>query len=67
MAQPVFWMVVPNGKGREVLAAVEHVAAGTFVDWSIGRRIAKLTIPERGLVRYESRKRRRRCHILKPK
>jgi hypothetical protein len=53
--QPAFWMVIPNGRGRTVLAASAHDANGTLVDRETGRVIAKISIPAKGLVRNEVR------------
>lgn len=51
--QPAFWMIVPNAKGREILAASVHATTGTLVDRNTGRVIVKVSIPEKGLVRTE--------------
>jgi hypothetical protein len=51
--QPAFWMIVPNGKGQEVLAASADATTGKLVDRDTGRVIVELSIPAAGLVRIK--------------
>ncbi len=49
---PAFWMVVPKGKGRGVLAASAHATIGTLLDRATCR-VVKVSIPAKGLVTGE--------------
>jgi hypothetical protein len=51
--KPAFWMVVPKGKGREVLAASAEAVTGTLVERGTDRVVAKVAIPAKALVRFD--------------
>lgn len=51
--QPAFWMIVPNGKGKELLAASAHATTGKLMERDSGRVIVGLSIPAKALVRKE--------------
>jgi len=49
--KPVFWLVVPSGKGHEVLAAAAEATSGEVINAKTGAIVTQLSIPAKGLVR----------------